>query len=322
MYIKGRYLKYKQPEIYKMSSPENFRNWPSAYSIFSLLVVAAAAFVFILYRNAVLFGGHNDTTEMVINAIIGIPVIMMWTMAFLSAVKLKSSAVAIRKTKDGEGMDRIADALILIAIYVVLITSSHYVVGMFKDSAGLGRVVSIENYLPLFTILVSSILLLDGALVLNRIVTLTIRWRYRLLFIAIWLLAAVSFLWRFHNVAGMATASGSLPLFVLPVKLLMFTYAIPHVLMWAIGVLACAYIANYSLHVRGSIYRSFLTYLYAGILLVYIGTYISQYFILANLSAKRFSVGLLLVIVLELLGILGFYLIYRGSEKLDRLEKI
>ncbi|HET9098014.1 MAG TPA: hypothetical protein VFN51_00170 [Candidatus Saccharimonadales bacterium] len=305
-----------------MSSPANPRKWPLANTISFLFLVAIGIYFFLLYKNALIFGGQRDGRQFTVSLVIGVPIVLMWSIAFMSALRMKTYAVAIRGTQDGYGMNRIADSLLLITLYVILLTSSRYVVGLYKDSAKLGTMVSVENYLPLFTILTSSLLLLSGASYLNKIVPLVIRWRYRLVAILCWLIASALYISRFVRVTGGSSKQGLLPMFVLPQKLLLYTYALPHAIMWGAGLTGCAFIANYSLKVKGSIYRSCLTDLYKGVALVFIGIYISQFFILSNLTINRFSLGLVLVIMLEAVGIIGFYLVYRASGKLDRLEKV
>jgi hypothetical protein len=101
---------------------------------------------------------------------------------------------------------------------------------------------------------------------------------------------------------------------------LLVTYVLPHIVMWLLGLLACLHLAHYSRYVSGRIYRAFLRDLTIGLLTVYICTYVAQIVSTMNSNSRHFTPALLLVFLILLLSLAGYWLIYRGSSRLQRIE--
>jgi hypothetical protein len=139
---------------------------------------------------------------------------------------------------------------------------------------------------------------------------------------SLFVVASAIFIWHFINTADELAPQNGIPHFVSSIKVLIPTYVIPLVLMWAIGFAACINVANYSFFTKGAIYKNLFKNLYKGITLVYIGTFLTQLLILSNLNLNKFSFYLVLVYGLLILGVAGFLMIYKGSQSLNKLEKI
>src|SRR5581483_9698652 len=153
-------------------------------------------------------------------------------------------------------------------------------------------------------------------------VPLKIKLSIRLILTAVFLAVVVMFAWNFDKSEPTLVAQNGVPRFVLSTRLLMWTYVLPNIITWAMGLYACLCIANYSIFTKGAIYKSLFGSLYKGILLVYICIFIAQLFIMSNFNLNHFSIGLVLIYALLLLAVLGFVLIYKGAKSLSKLEKV
>ncbi len=292
--------------------------------VYPFLAVLTIIYVFIIYKNARLFSSKTSSaTEIfVINATVAIPELIIWAMALISSLRFKEYARSIQQTRDGRSMNYLADALVVMSFYVILITSENYVVGLFKNTSNLRTIVSVENYLPLAVALASSGILLIGSLKLNQIVPLKVRLSSRIALATVFIIVVALFSWHFDKSYRNLVPQNGIPRFVLPIHTLLMTYILLHIVMWAIGIAACVNIANYSLHTKGKIYKRLFNNLYKGILLVFICTFVAQLFIISNVNLTKFSLSLVLIYCLLVLAGLGFILIYKGSNDLNLLERI
>jgi len=74
---------------------------------------------------------------------------------------------------------------------------------------------------------------------------------YKVLFGIFALLFAVNFYLHATQVRG----DYGMPRFTFPINILMFSYLLPSIVMWALGLLACANLAWYARHTPGTIYK-------------------------------------------------------------------
>lgn len=254
---------------------------------------------------------------------VSIPEIIVWFMAFFSALRFKDYASSIKNSKDGQGLNTIANALTLLVVYVMLITSGNTIVRAFTGSGYLDLAIFLNNHLPVVVALISSILLFNGSRDLIKISKSRPITPGRLV---IWgvpsvvLLAAFS--WRFCTSAHHLNPIDGIPKFVLPIKLLLFSYLIPHILVWAFGILSCINLASYAAKAPGSLYKLLFKDLYYGLLLVYICIIAAQFIIISSIALNGFSWMLLITYIILLAAIAGFLLIFRGTKKLYKIEKL
>ncbi len=292
--------------------------------VYLLLTFLSIGYVYLLYRDALILnpGGHSRSIILLISISIALPEILIWAIAFISSLKLKLYSNSIKRSKDGKAMAFLADSLILMSAYIVLMSSSFSVTVLFKNTPDLNTAVTLENYIPLLVVFLSAVLLVLAARRLDDLITEKIS-KIELIGTFLAFLAVMGlFVWYFANSNTGTLTSYSIPRFVSSVNTLLYLYVLPQIFVWAMGLYACLEIAHFSLHVKGSIYKALLTNLYKGVLIVYICIFSAQVLILTNFNLAKFSLPLLLVYVLLFVCAFGFSLIYKGSSDLSRLEKV
>jgi hypothetical protein len=308
-----------------MSSREPAKsNWVNLKLIYTALYLLSFVYVLLIWKNAELLKTHDSSFAklFIINFTIAIPEIVIWFVALRSAVHFKNYASNIRLSKDGQSMNYLADALLMIVFYVILVTTSGQITGLFKNSSSLHTIVQIESYFPIGIALAASVLFFMGSKALNRMVPLRIKTRTLLAISCLFVIVVGLFAWHFYVIEPRLAPQDGVPRFLLPVRTLMFAYILPFIIIWGLGVYACICFANYSVMVKGRIYKELFKNLYRGILLVFICIFLAQLFTVSDTNLNKFSLDLVLVYCLLILASIGFVLIYHGSENLNKLEKI
>lgn len=295
-------------------------SWKYAKHLYLSITIAA-----ILYLLAIIFShGRSDlnSLELILRLTIAIPVIGIWFLAARGTIRFKLYATAIKQSRDGEGLNYISDALLWMLLYIIVFVIVTPVSALFKDTAYIQLVTAIANHLPLLLALIASAMFYRGALHLNSIVPLRITAKHSHLLIAVGVFTAILFILYFYNAAPTAVTDNGLPRFVGSVGTLIFTYALPHLIVWGLGLYASLSLFNYSLRVKGTIYKRCFNSLYKGVLLVFICTFVAQIIRASSISLVKFTILLLVIYGLLLLTIYGFTLIYRGSDCLHKIENV
>ena len=141
-----------------------------------------------------------------------------------------------------------------------------------------------------------------------------------IIFSIIWAVFFLAFIWRFYKAVPLLEPVNGIPKFALPLGGLIFTYALPHLIVWTIGLLACRNLSHYASKTRGKVYKQLFKDLYRGLLLVYISIFISQIFIISTISYTGLNIGVVLIYALIILATVGFLFIARGSRRLSLVE--
>lgn len=253
---------------------------------------------------------------------IALPEIFIWIVAFVGAVRFKKYASSIRGHADGGALNSIANGLLLIGTYVVVLPLSGAVVTLVRPTSFLQPAVAIENHLPIAIFLLASWFLLQGARSLNGIVPLTVRRAHWAgLAVAVGLLMA-AFAYMFYQEGAQSAIDQGIPRFVLPRGVLLVTYVLPHVLSWVAGLYVCLSLANYARHSKGAIYRGMFRLACLGILIVLLCTLLAQIIIMSSRGVHGLNLTLLLIYGLLLLTLAGFLLLYEGARQLEKIEAV
>lgn len=249
--------------------------------------------------------------------------IIIWTIASVAAFRFKRYALSITDHEDGKALNYVANALLLLTLYVVLFPVASTIVGYFAGGPYMRLAVGLRNHLPILIVLASSVYLLRGSINLVKI-TGQLIWSRRRLMIAV--LSALTFFILFALVFYQSQphkeSADGIPQFVLPIEALVLTYILPHVALWFIGVMACLNIARYASSAPGIIYRSLFNDLYRGILVTFIAIFMAQFLLITSTGGPRRALSLTIVYAILLIAVAGFLLILRGAQQLDKLEKV
>ena len=92
--------------------------------------------------------------------------------------------------------------------------------------------------------------------------------------------------------------------------------------VWLLGFVSALNLAWYAKHAPGIIYKSLFYDTCRGLVLVYVGIFLTQLLISASVVIRGFDLGLLFVYGIVILEVVGYSLLYRGAVKLQRIEEV
>ena len=294
-------------------------------SIYALIALSAIVYAYLTYRADLVINHGHDTlvTFFTTHLIILLPEVIIWTIAARGALRLKSYATSVISSPDGIAFNYIANALLLLVQYSIIISMATTVKILFIHTSHLKEMTIFTSHLPLLFVLASSICLFIGSYKLNRLASNgsdNLRSTVVLASLIFLLVLIIAYIRYFYNEAQFITDDDGLSHFALSDGVLLFTYVLPHAITWLLGVLACLNLVQYAHNVDGRIYKVLLRDLYRGILIVFACTYIVQILYVSNISTKQFNPALLLIFGVMIILTLGYLLIYRGVRQLQRLE--
>ncbi len=293
--------------------------------MYGLVAVSALGFAYITYRDAVLVtpSDSDSGTFFITNLSYIVFEILVWVVVAHTALHLKAYSRSVIGSPDGQGLDYIANALLLLVPYSILISVGTNVKLLFVNTSYSSQVAAVANHVPLLVVLASAIYLFLGSRRLARLVPAeseASRQR-RIVALALLALLSVTFARYFYAVAPSIKDDDGLLHYGLSAGVMLLTYVLPYVVVWLLGVLACLNLVHYMHRVKGVVYKRLFRDLYSGLLLVFICTFIVQLLLASQISTKAFSLQLAPVFGVILLLLLGYALIYRGVNQLHRLEE-
>jgi hypothetical protein len=282
------------------------------------------AYSLVIFKDANILRNIKESKNLffVINFSIAIPEMIIWAVAFTSSFKLKLYSNRIIDSKEGLAMRYLSDSLLLMTIYIVMICIASNVSYLFINSASLKTMILLENYLPLSIGLASAGLLLLASRQFTQLASSKISKTNKFFRLILFLTFSGLLLWHFRELKPGMLHGGIVPRFVLPDTALLFSYVLPQILIWAIGIHACFKLANYTYNVKGVIYKNLLNNLYKGVIMLFICIYLSQILVISALSLNHINLSLILIYLLLIIGGSGFLLVYKGTNNLTKLERI
>lgn len=294
-------------------------NWTLAPLITFMPLALGVVFIYLSYWASV--NGIDTERPFAIQLTIIIPEIIIWTLAAVGATRFKQYAVAIRDSADGKSLDLIANGLLLMVAYIIVMTTAGTVVDMLNHSRYLTTAILLRNHLPVAIALASVMYLYGGSRQLRKLVPDKVWPRSHIvLLVALSTAFFIVFAWDFYRSVPHLPRENGIPRFILPVDVLLFTYVLPHIILWLTGLLAVINLAHYAAKTPGKLYRYVFKDLYRGILLVYVCIFIAQLIIISSLIVGRITLGLGIVYGVLLLAMIGFLLVFRGAKRLHDIE--
>lgn len=296
------------------------RFWPKwrQWLIYGPTILLGAALVTLNVINAA--AGRSPTSPLVAISIT-LPIIIVWMLALSGWMGLLDYAGAIGDQADGRAMLCLARGLLWLTIYVIVLPLISPIERLLITSRWIRPLIILGNHLPPLLMLVAVYYLLRGAKALSK---LTPRppgtSRQFAAGCGTVLGVLIVFSIYFYISQPRLKPIGGLPRFVMPLKLLLVTYLLPHLLAWGLGALACRHLAHYGNRVKGLIYRPIFRDLYTGLILVYIAIIAAQMVIVSGIRYANFALGQVLVYSLLLTAAAGFWLIRHGTCSLSRIE--
>jgi hypothetical protein len=304
------------------TNTQEVRGWKYTKILYVVIALASFLFIVLTLRNSIFLSNDQNPNVMFFGLSVAIPEVIIWLLALRGAVRFKEYAMSIRNENDGRGLNDIANALLLLVLYVVLLTSAESIKLLARNTQHLNETIVIANHLPIVVALLSVFFFFRGTRKLKVIVPLKLSTKTAIAIAITTITAGVLFLIDFHHFEPGLPTQGGIPRFVAPVNTLIFTYALPYVVVWVLGVYSCIGLYIYSRKVRGAIYRDLFKTLNRGVLIVFLCIFLAQILIATIPNADKLSFSTILVYSLLILGIYGFLLIYKGSENLHEIESI
>jgi hypothetical protein len=263
----------------------------------------------------------HGTERFIVDLTILIPVLLIWLMAAYGVTTFKNYSIMLKGTKEGTGIDLIADGLLVTLSYFVISSLFSSLMPYLIHYRHYDSLAVVHDHLaPLFS-LVAFFLLYRGSSLLRQVTpfsTWTASTIWALIGYGIFVAAFV------FDFATNAIGGGPLrtAIDVLPHEVLLMTLILPYVIAWFLGVLACINIAKYANHVKGSLYRRALRDLVLGISGIAIFVMVIQLISYANRYFSRWSLGPILAILYALIILygIGFVFVASGAKKLARIE--
>ena len=303
----------------------NSKAWKYSFLIYAFAIVAAVMMIILSYKTSQSLGETQATSVncLWIRMSVTIPELVIWAIALRAAVRFKHYVVSIKGSDDGSRLDYIANGLLYLVAYIVALTLGSMVVQLYRDGPRFHQAVVMNNYLPLFIALVSSVYLYIGS---RRLVSLVgsdgRNRRHELLKSVPFVIIIALFAFHFYMNAMGLSGDGGVPRFILPINILMISYVLPYIVMWSLGLLACVNLAWYSHNTPGTLYKKMFHNFYQGILVIIISLFFAQVLTITPLTMEVFSPGLILIYAVLVLAVFGFALVYRGTLKLEKLEAV
>lgn len=304
-----------------LTKPQSF--WPFGKLLYVLIAAVALLMVFLTYVIVKLNPQDSVSLVRILLARLSIlvPLIIIWIIAARGARRFKDYAYLIRRSPEGDGMNRVANGLLLLVVYIIVLNVVGSFVSLFQDSAYVKIVISLANHLPILFALLATWQLFTGSF---RLVEFTNSqyWNkfkiQRLVFF--FLLFLIPFVINFYFRAPDLIGVYGLPKFALPANALLFTYVLPHSLVWLFGIISIVNLNRYAEHVSGIIYKTLFKDFRKGMILVYLCIFFTQLIMLSPIITTNFSLGLIFIYGVLILAITGFMYIFRGARKLQLIE--
>jgi hypothetical protein len=182
---------------------------------------------------------------------------------------------------------------------------------------------TLSNHVPLIIALAASVLLFIGSQRLVSTLSGQFWTKMRIAVLTIpYMIGTVILALDFARGAGSLLYVNAEPRFGLPEPVLLFSYFIPHAIVWLLGVVSAINIAWYAKNVDGRIYKSLFTDVYKGIILVYLAIFSTQLLVSSAIFVENTIVKRIIIYTILLLAVAGYSYIYRGSAKLQKVEEI
>ncbi len=301
------------------------------YLLLAFLSITYCASILIIPPNASVMTRYaiSATHAKMLSLSIALPLIGIWFTAFYGFIRLKQYASHAQPDKDGEGLAKIANGLMFLAVAMPVnslgaaisnyaATSRPHLTAVF---------VIIHNYVALLLVLTGFYFINKGA---SRLVSLLSRHsRYSsreqlivILFFAI--SAAFSYLTLTNPVRQFPTGDISRAAYYMADFPLVLTIVIPYLFVWFFGIQSVYFIYLFSNKVKGVLYKNALTLLVFGLGTVVAASMAIRFLVSLTTLLNHLTLKTLLITlyVLVIALIIGNILIARGVRNLQRIEEV
>jgi hypothetical protein len=248
--------------------------------------------------------------------------IVIWFIAVRGAIRFRQYTDSIKGTKDGVALGNLSTGLNWLVVYIVILIIAGPTVHYFKHSSLINPIVIVSNHIPLIFALLAVGYGYVGSMKLNQLVPFKISntvVRGLSFFV---LILGLFYTWYFRHFVPTLTPDNGIPRFAAPAGVLIFSYVLPYIITWALGIFTIVSVGNYAMRVKGAIYKQLFQRLGIGVIIVLTCIFLAQLLVLTSLSLSKFNLLILFTYGLLLLGAYGFLKIYQGADDLHKIESV
>lgn len=254
--------------------------------------------------------------------------VVIWLVTFYAAREFVAYCRCINQYKDGDAFLMLAWGLLVIAAYVPIRSISKIVLDYITHlhpafTATSNMIITYINILiPLVVFGYISI----GGSKLHSMVRSKIPTAHVSILALILCTVAATYCYAAFSPTPKVTPTDWLVIidYNIAMPLRIFTVVVPHLYMWAVGLIATYQIYFYQQKIRGIIYKESLKLLSAGLTLVIVVTMAIQYLNAIASSVLRQPTGVMLLFAVVIFGIVmvAYALIVKGVSRLRVFEEL
>jgi len=297
--------------------------------LFSLLSLAYLVLVFTLPHDKLTLHRYHISSgqDAALMLTIVIPYLIIWIIAFVGYLRLRSYVETVCQSKDGAAFHTISLGMLGVAFWLPIMalmntaTSGYY----HAHPSAAPEMVILNNYVNIIILFLAFWFIGLGA---KRLLGVVKKQPLALPQSLSFTFTAFSALYLFMVLQDPArqfpTHRMSIASYYLPDWLTVVTIVIPHLFTWFLGLQAIFNINMYRKFVKGPIYKQALAQLTNGLSVVIIMIVTLRCFESISVPLTRLSLGLILLVVYVLLILigLGYAQIAKGAKSLQRIEEI
>lgn len=254
--------------------------------------------------------------------------IFIWILAFYAARELIAYSQSIKQYKDGDAFSMLASALLVIAVYLPFRTISKILLNYL---AHLHPAFTQTSYLlityinVLFPLAIYAYISIGGARLFSMVRSKVPLQHVCALALLLCMVAATYCYVAFSTSVKLTPSNWFVTIdYHIAAPLRIYTVVVPHLFMWAIGLIGTYQLYFYQRHIQGIIYKNSLMMLSVGLTLQIITTIVVQYLIVIAATIERLPVGVMLLLSVILLStVIGAYImIVKGINRLRVFEEL
>jgi hypothetical protein len=271
---------------------------------------------------------HISASQLkILTLTIVIPYLIIWLIALIGYLRLRSYTQSIEGTKDGTAFGLIERGVLILTIWLpVSAVSSSITTHYYRlHPSATANMVRLDNYINLALLFAGLLIAYLGTEKLIKLIKAPVRTlplRVALPFIG---LSALYLLLVLHDPARQyPTSPHTAAAYYEPDWLIVISLIIPRLIMWFLGVQAVYNIYVYQSKVKGSLYKQALRTLALGLSGVILATIVLRTIQSVSSTLNRLNLAPLLIVIYLLLVImcLGYVLIAKGSKSLQKIEEL
>ncbi len=258
---------------------------------------------------------------------ISLPYLVIWFIALVGYLRLRSYTDSIAHTKDGDAFLRMSQGIFLFAAWLPISAIMGSLTAWYgrDNQSSMALMTAVNNYVNIIILFAAFWIIYQSSKQLLAIVKRPISVMPLPLMLIFLTFSALYVFMVLHDPARQfSTKEVSVATYYLPDWLTITTIVIPRLIMWFLGIQAVCNLFVYRSRVKGPIYKQALNNLARGIAWVVVTIIVLRCYQSLSSQLSHLSLALILLVIYALLILIsvGYVLIAKGAKKLQRIEEI